>query len=221
MNLRRRAGTAQAPIELPGRSTVVSLVLSSGERVPARVVERQEGVLLIAATVPLGALTDHQLETMMVEFVTARGRVRLRGRVTLKDPRDPDLLCVDDLRSIEVLQEREYVRVKSARPVLVYVGRDQRQISSYTVDVSGGGFLLAGPDTLRVAEQIRFQLTIAPGAPPILGTGQVVRTDAQGRRSVAFTSISDLDQRRLVRFIFECQRAERRRGLDSEDRYGN
>ena len=51
---------------------------------------------------------------------------------------------------------------------------------------------------------------------PISGTGKVVRVDAQGHRAVEFESISDLDRRRLVRFIFECQRAERRRGLDRE-----
>ncbi len=41
-----------------------------------------------------------------------------------------------------------------------------------------------------------------------------MRTDGQGRLGVVFDEISDLDRRRLVRFIFECQRAERRRGLD-------
>jgi c-di-GMP-binding flagellar brake protein YcgR len=119
------------------------------------------------------------------------------------------------------LQEREYVRVMSARPVLVYRGPDQRPISSYTVDVSGGGLLLAGPDTLTVGEQISFQLTTAPGTPPIAGTGTVVRRDARGRRPISFTSISDLDRRRLIRFIFDCQRLERRRGLELGDRYGN
>jgi len=46
----------------------------------------------------------------------------------------------------------------------------------------------------------------------------VVRIDPQGRRAVEFDSISDLDRRRLVRFIFECQRSERRRGLEGDDR---
>ena len=52
-------------------------------------------------------------------------------------------------------------------------------------------------------------------APPVTGSGRVVRIDVAGpaRRST-FIEISDLDRRRLVRFIFECQRAERRRGLD-------
>ena len=108
----------------------------------------------------------------------------------------------------------------SARPVLVYCGEDQKPISSYTVDVSGGGLLLAGPDTLQVEERISFRLTIVQGDPPISGAGVVVRRDAHGRRPISFTSISDLDRRRLVRFIFECQRLERRRGLELRDGRG-
>jgi c-di-GMP-binding flagellar brake protein YcgR len=118
------------------------------------------------------------------------------------------------------LQEREYVRVMSARPVLVYRGADERPISSYTVDVSGGGLLLAGPDTLSVGESISFLLTIVQGDPPIKGVGEVVRRDDRGRRPISFTSIADLDRRRLVRFIFECQRLERRRGLELGGRRG-
>lgn len=118
------------------------------------------------------------------------------------------------------IQEREYVRVISARPVLVYYGLDRTPISSYTVDVSGGGFLLAGPDLLAVGDEIDFRLAIAPDDPPILGRGTVVRRDERGRRPVSFASISDLDRRRLIRFIFERQRIERRRGLESRDGYG-
>lgn len=222
MRVGRKSKRGVASIELPRRSEVVKVQLAGGEQIPARVAESHEDALLVAMLVPREPLTAAQLEGAMLEFVSPRGRTRLCGSMSVKDPqRDPDLLHIEDLRSIELLQQREYVRVKAARPVLVYVGFDQRQISSYTVDVSGGGFLLAGPDTLRIGEQIRFALTVAPGDTPITGTGKVVRSDAQGRRSVSFTSISDLNQRRLVRFIFECQRSERRRGLELEDRYGN
>jgi c-di-GMP-binding flagellar brake protein YcgR len=118
------------------------------------------------------------------------------------------------------IQEREYVRVISARPVLVYYGPDRTPISSYTVDVSGGGFLLAGPDLLAVGDEIDFRLTIATDDPPIEGVGTVIRRDARGRRPVSFVSIRDLDRRRLIRFIFERQRIERRRGLETRDGYG-
>ena len=108
------------------------------------------------------------------------------------------------------------MRIDAARPVLVYAGRDTSEVQSYTVDLSGGGFLLAGPDTLKIGEEVSFQLSLTPGVPPISGTATVVRVDRQGRRAAAFHEISDLDRRRLVRFIFDCQRAERHRGLQEE-----
>ncbi|HYM66354.1 MAG TPA: PilZ domain-containing protein, partial [Patescibacteria group bacterium] len=185
-----------------------------------RVLERGVNTLLIAITVPTKTWTDRRLEGMVVEFTAPHGRVRLQGRVTLEDPAEPDVLRMDAPRSVEVTQEREHVRIDAARPVIVYAGRDLTQIQSYTVDVSGGGFLLAGPDTLKIGDEVRFQLTLTPEVLPVTGTAKVVRIDSRGRRAVAFDSISDLDQRRLVRFIFECQRAERRRGLDPDGRDG-
>ncbi len=46
----------------------------------------------------------------------------------------------------------------------------------------------------------------------------ILSTPAGGRIPAR---ISDLDRRRLVRFIFECQRNERRRGLQTEERDGS
>ena len=70
------------------------------------------------------------------------------------------------------------MRIKATRPVLLYVARS-RPIETFTVDVSGGGLLLAGPDTLRIGEQIHFQLTLTQGELPVHGKGKVVRIDAQ------------------------------------------
>jgi c-di-GMP-binding flagellar brake protein YcgR len=97
--------------------------------------------------------------------------------------------------------------------VVVYAGSNRMEVPSFTVDVSGGGLLLAGPDTLEVGEEVEFRLAIASGETPINGRGRVVRSDLRGRRAITFSSISELDRRRLIRFIFECQRLERQRGL--------
>jgi len=208
-------------VTLPERNDMVTLVPAGGGRISARVLERAPDTLLVAIMVPIEPLSYSQLEGLVLEFVGPRGRVRLSGTTTAEDPADPDVLRIDSPRSIEVLQEREYVRILSARPVIVYGGANQIPIQSYTVDLSGGGFLLAGPDSLKIGDEVQFQLTLTPGVLLIDGKGKVVRVDAQGRRAVAFDSISELDRRRLIRFIFECQRAERQRGLEMDDRYGN
>ncbi len=214
MRLGRSKTRAPAPAVLPEVHDDVMLNLGGGGRIPARVLERGEDTMLLAITVPTRPLSPAQMEDMIIEYTGRRGRVRLHGTCLMEDPNDSDLVRINSPRSVEVLQEREYVRIRSARPVLVYSAREQQQVQSYTVDVSGGGLLLAGPETLQIGEEVKFRLTLTPGVLPVSGTGHVVRTDGQGRLGVVFDEISDLDRRRLVRFIFECQRAERRRGLD-------
>jgi c-di-GMP-binding flagellar brake protein YcgR len=120
-----------------------------------------------------------------------------------------------------VTQQREFVRLKANRPVLVYAGRDRRPVHSYAVDLAGGGLLLAGPDVLEIGESVEFQLMLTPGGEPVVGVGTVVRSDVEGRRAISFTDVSDLNRRRVVRFIFERERAERRRMLEADERDGN
>ncbi len=151
---------------------------------------------------------------MVLEFI---GRPRTRAperHATSRTPPSPTSCGSTAPRSVEVLQEREYVRIRSARPVLVYGGPNQEQVQSYTVDVSGGGFLLAGPDALKIGEEIQFQLDADTGrAADQRHRPSRARSTGKGVARSSSTSITDLDRRRLVRFIFECQRAERRRGL--------
>ncbi|MHB8532161.1 MAG: PilZ domain-containing protein [Solirubrobacteraceae bacterium] len=206
-----RIGRSRSPAEtpaLPEISEQVVLRLPDGARLPARVLERGEDSLLVALTVPARPLTAAQLEGVVLECSSERGRCQLRGVYVMEDPEAVELVRMTSLRSVELLQEREYVRIKSSRPALVYSARDRNQVQSFTVDVSGGGLLLAGPDTLQVGEQVQFRLTLTPGMLPISGTGRVVRGDGDGRWAIEFEKISDLDRRRLVRFVFECRRAE-------------
>jgi PilZ domain len=207
-------------VPLPECGALVSLATATGERIPARVVDCDREAVLVAIMVPLDSLAGIALESLLLEFVAPQGRVRLGGTVGVDSPAEPDVLRIAHPRSVEVLQQREFVRVQAARPLLVYTPVDQFEVQSYTIDVSGGGMLLAGPDTLRIGEELRFRLTLEQGEPPVTGSGKVVRIDEQGRRAVAFSELSGADQRRVVRFVFECQRAERRRGLDMGDRYG-
>ncbi len=209
----RRAKTQDRPeLTLPERSDAVTIVRPSGERVQARVAERDGEQLLVALMFRVERpLNDGRLDELQLEFTNDRGRVRLQGTVVIEDR---ELLRFRELHSIEMIQEREYVRVQSTRPVLVLTGSTQGTVQTYSVDLSGGGMLLAGPSTLKVGEQVQFRLTTAKGAPPITGVGTVVRTDTQGRRALCFDEIGEGDHRRLVRFIFECQRDERRRGLE-------
>lgn len=221
MKFGRGHATKSEPVALPARADTVTLIPSSGERLPARVLESGPDRLLVALMVPTEALTRSQLDGAVLEFNTRNGRVRLGGAAALDDPSDPDVVRIERPSALEVAQERQAFRIRASRPVLVYVGRDRTEVQSYTVDISGGGFLLAGPSWLKVGEEIQFLLTLTPGALVISGTGKVVRIDSHGHLAIAFEQVSDLDRRRTVRFIFETQREELARGVQSDDRYGN
>ncbi len=218
MRLRRVKTQSEAAPSLPARAEAVTIVRPSGERVPARVAECDGDSLLVALMFRSEQPFQRgRLSGVELEFTSGRGRVRLRGVVTLEGS---ELLRFDELEPCEVIQEREYVRVPATRPVAVSAASGPGSVQTFSVDLSGGGMLLAGPGTLKVGERIGFRLTTAQGGAPIVGTGTVVRTDSQGRRAVCFDEISEGDHRRLVRYIFECQRAERRRGLEQGGRHG-
>jgi hypothetical protein len=111
-------------------------------------------------------------------------------------------------RDADPAHRRENVRVAAERPVVAYVGAKRSRVQTFTLDISAGGLQVSGLDMLSKGEPFEFQLTLAAGAPPVTGTATVVRTDPQGRCAVAFQSISDNDQKRLVQFIFDYQRSE-------------
>lgn len=208
---RRKRDEPGGAVALPEVSTDAMLVTPDGGRIRARVLESCPDLLSVAIMVPIRPLTPSQLETLVLEFAGPRGRVRLQGTF---ESVERDVLHMHSPRSVEVLQQRDYVRIEAARPVVVYAGAAGGQVQSFTVDISGGGLLLAGPDNLAVGDLVSFSLSIETGQPPIAGKGRIVRVDVRGRRAIRFEEISDLDRRRLVRFIFECQRLERRRGLE-------
>ncbi len=118
----------------------------------------------------------------------------------------------------EGAQRRQYVRVARARPVAIRRGIERAAISTYSIDLSGLGILLAGPETLTLQERVRFRLSLADDEEPVIGEATVVRLDPRGYRAIRIDEISELDRRRLVRFVFDCQREDRRRQLEREGR---
>ena len=128
----------------------------------------------------------------------------------------------DELREPDVTerqQQREYVRAPASRPVHMTLADRSVSFDTYSIDLSGGGLLLAGPCALSLGERICFSLTAVEDRPAISGTGSVLRIGPGGECAIEIEQISDGDRRRLVRFVFECQRLERRRELAKEERH--
>jgi PilZ domain len=101
---------------------------------------------------------------------------------------------------------RQNVRVEIQRPVIAYVGPDRQDTLTYTLDLSAGGMLVAGLETLETGELFEFELTLDPEEEPIEGVAAVVRTSPEGTCAAQFRSIGSDDERRLVKYVFDAQR---------------
>lgn len=190
-------------IWLPESREHVVLCLAAGERLPGRVTERKGSCVLVAFITPFeGRRRD--VKGLVLEYTNPCGRVRLTGRTALVGTHGDRLLRLDKPELIEVVQDREYVRVEVECPARLV--SQERCFETSTIDLSAGGMLIADPLELNFGESVEFQLTLVPGTAPVLGTARVVRF-AGDLPAVEFTSVSDADRWRLLRFSLERLRA--------------
>ncbi len=104
-------------------------------------------------------------------------------------------------------ERREFDRIAVALPVVLQ--RDDARVSAWTVDVSGGGMLVAAPG-LVLDEHVHFELTLGPGDPPVAGTARVARASDPERCGLAFEEVAASDYERLIAYIRRQQSATAR-----------
>jgi hypothetical protein len=199
----RQPESKPEPPAAVGDGSPGSLTTPSGQRLPVRVARRNGDVLLLALMLDGdGELTRGPL---LLEVACAQGIVRLRGEAVLEQR---DLVRFNVIDPADVVQRRNFVRVVAPQPVAVVVGEYGRVLETHAIDVSGGGMLLRGPETLELDDRIRFLLHLDPDQPPIKGIGRVVRASGNEQRAIVFERIGKHDRERLIHFIFDRQRAE-------------
>jgi hypothetical protein len=163
------------------------------------------------------ALTLGDASPMWVEFPAPRGLVRLEGRGTVATH---DLVRFHHEGAVDVVQRRDFVRVRVVRPVAVArIGEDgmpAEWVDALTVNVSGNGLLATGPADVAVGEAVAFRLTTEDGEEPIAARGRVARIGEDGQRGIAIEQIDREARRELVRFVFEQERIARQRTRDGE-----
>jgi hypothetical protein len=204
---------------LAARADHARLRTPSGEQWPVRVAGPEgEDLMLVLLVKPdtAGApehppLKGESPEPLTLEFTSDYGVARFCGEVVLENR---DLVRFRIHTAPEVVQRREFVRVRSPQPVVLAVTGTGTIGSAYAVDVSGGGMLLNGAETLMLGDKIRFRLHLDAQSPAIKGRGRVVRVADGGQRALAFEQISQQDRERLIHFIFDRQREARARTRD-------
>jgi len=179
-----------------------------GSHIPVRVYERSGDYLMLVLMLDAGdELSQDVVEPLLLEYVSPRGLVRFHGQAVLQER---DLVRFDVSAAPEVTQRREFVRVPAVQKVEVAKAQGGRTdgdaIDAHAIDVSGGGMLVSGADSLPLGAHVRFSLHLGPGLAPIEGNAQVVRAADEGKRALVFDQISRTDRQRLIHFVFERQR---------------
>jgi PilZ domain-containing protein len=210
-----RRGKPKEPARLPPDGEQGKLLLPGGEVMPVRVAESGDGILRLVYLLEPQTPLQAGGEPPVLEWSSARGVVRLAGKVVWEAP---DLVRFEVQDMVDLQQRREHVRVHAPRPVVLEFEASGRELGTFAIDLSGGGVLLAGPDTLQIGDRLRFRLLLDGGASSIDGTGHVVRYGPGGYRAIAFSDVTAADRERLIRFIFEFERASRRVKSDAPPR---
>jgi hypothetical protein len=199
------AGEAAPPGVLAGGEHG-RLTSPGGEAWPVRVARGEGDVLMLVLLVEGQRPAPEHVGSLTLEYTSKHGLARFHGEAVLEEH---DLLRFNIRESAEVEQRREFVRVQSPQSVVLAVTGTDTIESAYSVDISGGGLLLNGPETLELDDSIRFRLHLGSNEEPIRGRARVVRCVADGQRAIVFEQISRKDRDRLIHFIFERQREAR------------
>lgn len=187
---------------LPG-SGQGTLTTPDGEPLPVRTFERGREVVLVVL-VDVEEVPPNLPQDADLEYTSVRGVVRLHGKAVFEDR---SLVRFSATGDPEVMQRRSFVRVHAPRAVTLEYGEgDKRWVS--TVDLSGGGMLLAGAESLQANQTVRFAIMV-DDEQPIAGTARVVRIGVDEKRALVFEQIDEQDRQRLIRFVFECMRTAR------------
>jgi hypothetical protein len=190
------------------------LTSPGGEAWPVRVTRGDGDVLMLVLLVEGEHPAPEQVGSLTLECTSKHGLARFQGEAVLEDH---DLVRFNIRDEPEVEQRREFVRVQSPQPVILAVTGTDTIENAYSVDVSGGGMLLNGPETLELDDSIRFRLHLHSGAEPIKGRARVVRSAGDGQRAIVFEQISRADRDRLIHFIFDRQREARAKTRELTD----
>ena len=193
----------------PGAHVVLSL--PSLGRLPARIESaghgRLELTLFVRPETPIPWLESKEAE---IECVGRRGIYRLTGTVSAEEGglRDAAVTLYVDGEP-ELTQRRDFVRVDATMPVTVRTA--DGVVDTFATNVSGGGFCVAGPATLAVDDMIGFALRL-PDYRRVEGKARVVRDGERGMKGCAIEEIDEAGRELLVRFTFDRQRDELKKG---------
>jgi len=144
----------------------------------------------------------------IIEATGPRGLTRLVGTLR-QNGREIDAARLEFDQGPEVIQRRQFVRIETTTTVAL-TREDGSTHKTFTLNLSGAGMLLGGPDDLEMDEAVKVDIDVGGDEPPIHARGRVVRQTAENHKGVRIEIIEEGDRERLIHFVFERQRSQPR-----------
>jgi two-component system, chemotaxis family, chemotaxis protein CheY len=189
---------------MPGRDGIVTLkhLLIHDAMLPVVVCSASLDQRRVVEALRLGArgfiVKPFTRETVLaaVDEALTNGRDLARGLCSRRPGPTPEP---------EALEDRgEFARVHIALPVVVETTDGDTTFKTVTVDISGGGLLLAG-GPLGLDVTVRVRLELEGDDAPIQAVARVVRFTDGGQPALAFEHIPLNDHERLTSRIHDLQ----------------
>ncbi len=172
-----------------------------GEALSVTIAPRGDEMVLVLHVDP-GTTLDKPDDELLLESITSRGLVRLRGTI---ERIGEDLARFSVFTEPELIQRREFVRVTAPQRVRL----DDLCgviVNAHSLNVSGGGMLVTARRAFEPDAELQFSLGLGAEEPPLQGVGQIVRCSQDNELGFVFTQISPQDRDRLIGFVFDRQR---------------
>ncbi len=159
---------------------------------------------------PLQPLAGAVGSDVSIDIVTKRGLLHVDAEVM--STKSGEVLELGLTGRQELIQRREFVRVDAFLEVVVTPADSGRSIPAAVVNISASGAVISRLAGMAPGDEATLQLRLAPYEPPLEIIGRVVREFDEQFRAVHFVGIKDSDRERIVRFVSDRQRLDRRHG---------
>lgn len=157
---------------------------------------------------PSRSLENAVGDRVTLDIPTPRGLLHCDAHVV--DVPSHELVELDLDGEPELIQRRDNLRVEAFVPVFIEsLVPGGPSFDTRTLDIGGGGALVAHLGTLEVGEPVEVTLLYADDAAPVSARATVVRDAGENRRGVRFDAISARERDRLVKHVFERERRAR------------
>jgi hypothetical protein len=183
----------------------VSLVLPHVGGLPATVEAIEPGAIVVVLTVPDPRAARLAGREVSIEAITGRGIQRFTGLLQLTP--GSDWLRVVIAGEAERIQRRDWARIEAVVPVKVLPIGEPGGGATTTTNVSGGGCLVRDIWNLPLGTDVRIELEVAPGSPPVRALGRVVRAADAEHKGIRFDDLAREDEDRLIKWIRDRERA--------------